>query len=334
MTNTEELLLQAANNLGISKSKNESDIEWKLRVVYSAIGRQSYASLWSIDTPNKNVSITHFKRKIKSLLLAWKDILPEIAYEFTVDEEEFADEIYEIFENTGSVLHSPMRVTPSEEKNVQRGKMQLLRSPKLNRNTVFSGLGAYIIDNNCDNFDDYSAFGINKRTLDEIYDHEISICEFRKIDNQNDAEYLRLTPPFSKGYWQNYPDKDGDISLMRINTSSNNRIYYFYKNDGNHMNVFQIPKWKTEGHAYRNISVPILHNRGSLQPIEYSESGTIVKVKLNYLIPPAELNFFILYSWPSTYKISKFYFKRIMIKCVFEEFKSALEKKGYEFIQV
>ena len=333
MTSTEELLLTAADNLGISRNNNESDTAWKLRVVYSAIGRQSYASLWDSNTTDSDVSITHFKRKVKSLLLAWKDILPEIANEFTVDENEFADEVYEIFENTGSIWHSPMRVSPSEERIIHRGQLQLLRSSKLNRNVLFTGLGAYAIDNNCDEFDDYSSFGIDKHTLEEIYTHETSICEFRKFEGQDDTQYLRLSPPFSKGYWQNYPDEGETISLMRTNNNDNNRTYYLYRYIGDHLVVYQIPKWKTESHMCRNISVPILHNKGSLPAIEYSSSDKLVTVKLQYLLPPAELNFLILYSWPSTYRISRSYFKRTMIKCVFEDFRSVLEKKGYRFIK-
>ena len=70
MTSADELVLQASRDLGINRSKNEDEVSWQMRVVYTAIGRQAFASLWDDDANSQNVSITHFKRKIKSLLYA------------------------------------------------------------------------------------------------------------------------------------------------------------------------------------------------------------------------------------------------------------------------
>ena len=333
MTSADELVLQASRDLGINRSKNEDEVSWQMRVVYTAIGRQAFASLWDDDANSHNVSITHFKRKIKSLLDAWKDILPKAARDFTIDPDEFADELYQIYENSGSIWHSPNRLSPSDEKRICRGQLRLVRSAKLNSSVQFSGLGGFVLEKDGDLYENYSLFGWDDHTLEELFIHEVKNRKLRKMEGEYDAQYLRIEPPFSRGYWKLDSEKVGVTSLMRIGQPGN-YTYYLYQNTENGIEVHQFQRWKTEGHNYRNISVPILYKKGTLPEIEYAINDNLVTVKQKYLLPPAELNYLILYSWPTTYRIAGANFERIMCKSVFDDFKEILERKGFKFKEV
>lgn len=55
---------------------------------------------------------------------------------------------------------------------------------------------------------------------------------------------------------------------------------------------------------------------------------------MNYLLPPRELNFLKLYSWPKTCTKIPSDFKRKISKEVFIAIKSLLTDAGYEFKEV
>ncbi len=79
------------------------------------------------------------------------------------------------------------------------------------------------------------------------------------------------------------------------------------------------------------MAVGLLQERRRLPSIKYHSNRSLVIVRPGYLLPPPELRFFQLYSWPST--INKFddAFNRIMQVDVFLGFKAYLESRGYVF---
>lgn len=331
MNNQEELINQISNDLYIIRGDRESDKDWIKRIIYSSIGRQAFASLW--DRDSGEVSIIHFKQKIEELFLAWKSIFPEVFAEICIDPTTFAEEVYEIFEHSGLFYHSPNYLTPAPERIVARGTLYLYRGASLNRKMKMSGFGSYLVENSNEPMNNYLPFGIDSHSLNEFFEREIKTAQFKKAKISDNVQFLRTSPPFKNGYWKPEPDKDGKISILRIG-SLGQYLYYFYKWDEQGYEISQISEWKSINGNYRLLSSGILQNRGTLPCIEFHKDGSICSIKLNYLLPPAELNYFILFSWPKSYWKDHSYFERIMVSVVFEDFKDVLENKGFVFKEV
>ena len=118
-----------------------------------------------------------------------------------------------------------------------------------------------------------------------------------------------------------------------------NRIYVFYKIE--HGQAFQkvIPEWRLRDWStgnpdyggYRRIAAALLDRYQLLPPIRVRFSGPAAEVRLGYLLPPAEENFFKLYSWPVVQRDNSKAFSRIMMEPIYNVFKEHLEKVGYRF---
>ena len=72
------LLSSVANKYQIHKGKQETENDWKTRLVYSICGMMAYASLWD-DSEEEPVSIVHLKRKVRSMLSSYKSMYPELS---------------------------------------------------------------------------------------------------------------------------------------------------------------------------------------------------------------------------------------------------------------
>ena len=109
------------------------------------------------------------------------------------------------------------------------------------------------------------------------------------------------------------------------------QIYYLYQYDGKDFFVHQLPEWQTADSAYRSLSNACLYVNGVLPPVRYRIDGDTIRVRQNYLLPPAELNLIKLYSWPENYGNVTGMFNRIMDRDVFEMIKDILSLQGYQF---
>ena len=145
-----------------------------------------------------------------------------------------------------------------------------------------------------------------------------------------DTEYLRMEPPFTYSYWVNRPYNNKDISIMRSGMKGA-QIYYLYQYDGKDFFVHQLPEWQTADSAYRSLSNACLYVNGVLPPVRYRIDGETIRVRQNYLLPPAELNLIRLYSWPDNFGNVTSPFIRIMNRDVFEMIKAILTLQGYRF---
>ena len=97
------------------------------------------------------------------------------------------------------------------------------------------------------------------------------------------------------------------------------------------MEVSPLPQWQTVSFNYSSLANACLAAYGKLPPIEYAEDGDLIHVRQGYLIPPRELNFLKLYSWPETFISEKRDFKRKLTAEVFDGIKNVLMDEGYKF---
>ena len=80
-----ELLNTVAQEYNIIRGKNEDELSWKTRVVYSLLSQIGYASLFDLQEDLKPASIVHFKSKITDTLSSLIDMYPELRGQYTED---------------------------------------------------------------------------------------------------------------------------------------------------------------------------------------------------------------------------------------------------------
>lgn len=95
------LLSKVSRQYHIFRGKQETEEEWKTRLIYSICGMMAYACLW--DDTEESISIVHLKRRIRSMLANYKSMYPELSGNLPHGSEELEDEIANLFLSTGVV---------------------------------------------------------------------------------------------------------------------------------------------------------------------------------------------------------------------------------------
>lgn len=174
-------------------------------------------------------------------------------------------------------------------------------------------------------------FGLEQENLQTLWQNTLSSVSWEsKTSLESGTEYLRLKPPFSRGYWVNEPDKTDKTSILRTGAKGS-QLYFLYRYVDAVLEVSPLPQWRVENYNYRTLACACLSNYGTLPPIEYFEDGALVHVHLNYLLPPRELEFLKLYSWPEICTSLPCNFRRKLSIEVFTAIKNVLSDEGYEF---
>ncbi|MBD5162677.1 MAG: hypothetical protein HDT14_11855 [Oscillibacter sp.] len=325
------LLSTVALKYHIHKGTQETENDWKTRVVYSICGMMAYASLWD-DSEEDSISIVHLKRKVRSMFANYKSMYPELSGSLPYVSEELEDEIANQFLNTGVVYHCPNRIAPSMKHEEPFGGILFQRGIALDNISYVSGIGLYSKQNGATNPDRVKTmFGLEHETLQAFWGATLSTAswETNLLFEQN-TEYLRLKPPFSQGYWVNKPDTTGTVSILRTGMKGS-PLYYLYRYSDATIEVSPLLQWQVESYNYRSLACACLSTCGALPPIEYFEDGALVHVRMNYLLPPRELEFLKLYSWPETCTSLPCDFRRKLSAEVFTAIKEILSDEGYEF---
>lgn len=334
MTRYHGLLRSIARSLGVLKGLTESENAWKSRIVYSVLGKMALASLWDVQDENEPVSITHFKRRMKQLAKAFFSMYPEIRAQFLWDIDELFDEIYEIYVNTGHIYHSPYRISPAAWKHARHDRIIFQRGLPVSQNAYMSGIGMYQISDDRDE-QEYSVqdmFHLSVKKIVDDWNRIVSDAQWTELHAERDVEYLRTRPPFKWGYWEREPDCKESVSMLRIGEVEP-KLYYLYKFEEGKLLASQLPYWMVENYRYRMLSSGCLYSLGTLPPTKYQVDGDIVHIKIGYLLPPMELNFIKLYSWPESFYSLPSDFSRIMDKKVFFAVKKILEQAGFAFVE-
>lgn len=328
------LLGKIATELRIKRGDDENITDYQCRILYSALGAIAYASLLDQQEDTDSNSIVHFKRRIRDSLQSYIELYPSIHSVYTSDWESLCDELYDIFITTGQVYHTPNWLSSAAPCSSQINDISFIRGTAPDYSCSFSGVGRYT-QNVCDitpSVTPNEMFAIPSVSLTEQWSHILENCKWSNLREDAVIEYHRLTPPFHHGYWTNMPQKKDSITLARTGFPGSS-IYYLCKVQGGQRTFNQLPSWLTDNYGYRSISTCCLNAHGTLPPIAYHESGELVALHFSYLLPPPELNFVRLYSWPTTYAEFPHNFRRTMTRTVFCAFKHILESIGYQFIK-
>lgn len=324
------LLLKVSRQYHILRGNQETEDEWKTRLVYSICGMMAYACLWhNTEDP---ISIVHLKRRIQSMFGSYKSLYPELSETLPYTSEEFEDEIINQFLSAGIVYHRPNRIAPSKKHEEHFGGILFQRGIALDNISCVSGIGFYSKQDGGTNPNNIKTmFGFEQENLQTLWQTILSAASWESNPSfEYGTEYLRLKPPFSCGYWVNDPDKTGTISILRTGMKGS-QLYYLYRYVDAALEVSPLPQWQVENYNYRTLACACLSTYGTLPPIEYSEDGALVHIRMNYLLPPRELEFLKSYSWPEICTALPCNFRRKLSIEVFEAIKNILSDEEYEF---
>lgn len=335
----DQLIESVRQQLNIAKGEDNT---WICHVIYSLAGKMALASLWDHDEGKNYVSPQHFKQRASQIFIAYTAIYPQAASLLPIDPSDLVEDIYAIYLRTGHFYHSPYKISPAQFSQCVSEKVMLYRGVSPNAKFSMSGLGFYSVHSEAaDTPSIASKFGLQTQTLSEYLKELLDDNNWVETEWPLDAEFLRLEPPFSRGYWQEKPHKDGRISLMRYGNP--NKLYSFYQFQQNQILQKAVPEWRIKDirseslnfsndlSEYRRIAAALLDCYKALPPIKVKLKGTTAQIRLEYRLPPTEEDFFKLYSWPNKYYTSPQVFSRIMSTPVYLIFRQILETVGYQF---
>ena len=337
---TNDLLNTIGKQLNIPKTTNS---EWICQIVYSVAGKMALASLWDHTEDHSSISIQHFKNRMAQIFDAYERIYPEISHLLPDDKSNLLEEIYSIYLRTGFLYHSAYKIAPAISAQANCGNITISRTTSPDNAFFMSGLGFYYPQKLASDSPIAEVFGLQIQSFESYLSELLDQSEWTPIVWPENAEFLRLDPPFSRGYWQQIPEKSSRVSLARYGEP--NKLFAFYRFHNGEFQQKPIPEWRlrdwfysgsTNYGEYRRIALALLKQYGNLPAIKTKEIGNIVEIQVGYRLPPSEEEFYKLYSWPVTYDFSSNFpqvFTRKMAKQVFPMFKHTLEKLGYCFVE-
>lgn len=336
---TDELITSIARQLNIPQSAGS---EWICQVVYSVAGQMALASLWDHHEDASTISIRHFKNRIGQIFDAYERMYPKVCYLLPEDKSVLIDTMYDIYLRNGYFYHSPHQISPAAPATASYQGVTLHRGSSPDAKLLMSGLGFYSVQKTNSDRTITQMFGLQEQSFESYLQEMMDYGEWEPIQWPEKTDFLRLVPPFTRGYWQQKAAKDGRISVARYGEP--NQIYVFYRFFDCKYQQKQIPEWRIRDYfsndagygEYRRIAIALLKQYGNLPDIVAKTSGDLMEVSTGYRLPPSEEAFFRLFSWPVRYEFSAKLppvFTRKMTKQIYPMFKHTLESMGYRFVE-
>ena len=333
------LIKSIGEKLNIPKS---DDYEWFCQIIYSVAGQMALASLWDHEDDGNTVSVQYFKTRIAQIIQAYEDIYPNVQYLFPEDTTDLIQDIYSIYLKTGHLYHSSHQLAPATPAKAGFDNVTLYRGISPGNNLHMSGLGFYAIEKDNSGNSIASLFDLQTTPYDTYLEELLEHGEWEPIVWPESSQFLRIDPPFSRGYWDLTPNNDSRISIARFGEPK--RIYGFYRYYDGKYQYKAIPEWRVLDYnssnisdaGYRRIATALLMRYHNLPSIQAYQESNLIKVKLGYRLPPQEENFFKLYSWPDHYIFnsqSPQVFTRKMTTPIYHMFKHEMEIMGYHFLE-
>ena len=330
------LLAKAVKAFGMQQGDGEDEDSYVARIVYTLTGRMGLAAAWD-QVEEGSTSIIHMKERMREVFMAYQGCFPGVSA-LRIDPSLLAEEIYDIYLQSGCLYHEKGRVIMSARAQAKEGGVCFLRGRAIAEDHQLSGLGAYEIAEEDEQEGVHKLgrqklediFRIEREPLFELWQRVMNEASFSQMPIEEGKEFLRHTPPFTKGYWVNLPGEGGGISLMRSGYQGT-RLYYLYRFNRAQIELSPLPRFRTERYAYRVLMNACLCHGGTLPATRYKQEGALTRVSFGYLPPPGELALWKLYSWPVSLLSLPSDFQRICATPVFEALRAVLSQKGYHF---
>lgn len=324
-----EVVQAIGSNLYLFRNYQETAQEFTHRVMVSAAGRIFHAALWDSQEKGKYPSVQHVKQRALDTCTILQQLKPYF-YPEELDLSKLVEAIYEIYTTNGFLYHSANEVRPARPRQADLRTVRLLRGSFLEEKVSMSGLGLFQTrEEKTEGFSQLeSCFGLPSGHLSEDWKRCLETVSWQPSDFHEQISYLKIRRKYFIDYWGNNPDHSGKPSILKTISEA----YYLYRwIRPDKLEVFPIPSWKTEKSGIYSLVVGLLQEREQLPSIKYRINHSLVTVRPGYLLPPPELRFFKLYSWPININEFDDSFNRIMQVDVFLGFKAYLESRGYVF---
>lgn len=219
------IIHEIADTYRIGKGKQESQRDYYARIVYSVCGLMAYTSL--LDDPQDDqsaISKIHLKRRIKAILDSYLDLYPELVAIFNPAKQDLAEIIFDSYLETGLIYNSPYRLAQSNQMSTSFSSLITFeRGIAPDAIQAVSGLGFYSLD---PNFSEYTVrymklpvaiaqckqirdeFGLHTDRLAWDLDGALAHAHWESGQRLKklSVEYLKMTGPFTDGFWLSAPD--------------------------------------------------------------------------------------------------------------------------------
>lgn len=172
------LLSKVSRKYHILRGTQETEDEWKTRLVYSICGMMAYACLW--DDTEEPISIVHLKRRVRSMLANYKSMYPELSDSLPYVSEELEDEIKNQFLNAGVIYHRPNRIAPSIKHEELFSGILFQRGIALDNISCVSGIGFYSKQDGGTNPSNIKTmFGLEQEELQTLWQTTLSTASWK-----------------------------------------------------------------------------------------------------------------------------------------------------------
>lgn len=330
MNRYNSLLSQIATDLNIRQGNSESIENYKSRLIYSAVSRIGYASLWDKLEDSEMVSMEYLKHRIENTLRSYLKMYPEVKGIFPGEYNTISEYIYNTFLVTGNVYHSPYRISPPMRTQASFNGIRFTRGTSLSEKVFISGIGTFFKCSDKDNMESVrDMFGLIKHNIADYWKHYSENVTWSTLKTEDRFEFFK-TSSISQGYVKETPDKDIGISLMRT-TTPGTKIYYFYRWNDNKIEISQIPYWLTDENRYFYLLNGLLASKSVLPEIKYRIDGAISYLQVGYHLPPAEHNLIMLYSWPQFFNNIDSPFSRVIDTSILNAIMRVFINNGFTF---
>lgn len=331
----EDFLNGVSQQLNIEKDKSETKGYFLARIFYSMAGCWALTSLYDGENHKNTISKEHFDRKISNTLQMLVALFHQNEFSNINNSEyiqRYVKGIYEIYRTTGYFYHFKYGLCPAQYSASVLKNVKFIRGKAVRNEFFVSGLGIYCREpeGSPSPFSPQKQFGLQEIPLCDWFDTLLQNINLVPSGIPEDIEFLRLKMLVGKKDFYDKIDKSGDVSLAR---TKDKVLYYLYCFRNNHFESYQLPEWQVAETEYRRIAAAILKKCGTLPPIKVQKGSTLAKIHLGYLLPPAEENFFKLYSWPESFNeksSENTNYARVMSLMVYPAFRDIMTAIGYE----
>lgn len=192
MNKYNKLLLKVASRYNIRKGTEESEDDWKARLVYSICGMMAYASLWD-ESDEETVSIVHLKSKVRSILDSYKSMYPELLTYLPYIPEELEEEIVGLFLKTGVVYQRPYQIALAMKHEEAFGNILFRRGIALDAISCVSGIGFYAKQREeIISYGVKSMFGLEQEKLLDLWSSTVAAASWETdLSLEHNIKYLR-----------------------------------------------------------------------------------------------------------------------------------------------
>ncbi len=261
--------------------------------------------------------------------------------------EDFLKEILDVYIQTGSFYKRNYYLAPARRRSIiLDDNIRLERGISPGELFNVSGLGNWRIGafsaNSDENYE--TLYDLQTDSYSQYYQELEEQFELRGESRDSipdDSVYLRIEPMRRSTwgqYWLTLAPNGRELSLGRFGNRGKER-YYLFKRMGDHYKILFLKEFETNpdyrrprngSREYIRVASAILAHRGTLPIVRVKIGTNTAELEFGYLLPPAELSFFKLYSWPSKgFKKVGQNFNRRIAKELYPSYKNHLLKLGY-----